>query len=397
MADGMSLADEQRSELRDRPAAESDTRAQPPRDEVRRPGAGAPDGAGTSPRAPKRRSYRRWVILGILALVAAGGATYYWWSTRGLISTDDAYTDGFVSSIAPQVSGQVIDLAVDDNQHVHKGDVLFRIDPRSFIDARDKAQANLLNTQGQLAAARYAAEVAEKNFPAALEAAQAQLASAKATLFKAQTDAHRQHSLPRAATTQQDVDYADAALRQAQAQVAQAEAQVAEAEPVKQNIGEIQARVTQLDGGVKQAEAELATANLNLEWATVRSPRDGWVTQRTVARGNYVQPGQTVMSIVSDKVWVTANFKETQLTDMRAGQRVTFEVDAYPFLHLTGHVDSIQLGSGSRFSAFPAENATGNFVKIVQRVPVKLVIDSGLDPKLPLPLGISVVPTVHLN
>lgn len=397
MADGMSVAEEQRSEQMDRPAAESDTRTQPPRDEARRPGAGERDGAGASPRAPRRRSYRRWIILGILALIVAAGATYYWWSTRGLVTTDDAYTDGFVSSIAPQVSGQVVDLAVDDNQHVHKGDVLFRIDPRPFIDARDKAQANLVNMRGQLAAARFAAEVAQKNFPAALDAAKAQLASAQATLFKAQTDARRQHSLPRAATTQQDVDYADAALRQAQAQVAQAEAQVAEAEPVKQNIGEIQARVTQLDGGVKQAEADLATANLNLEWATVRSPRDGWVTQRTVARGNYVQPGQTVMSIVSDKVWVTANFKETQLTDIRPGQRVTFEVDAYPSLHLTGHVDSIQLGSGSRFSAFPAENATGNFVKIVQRVPVKLVIDSGLDPKLPLPLGISVVPTVHLN
>ncbi|GAN76444.1 efflux RND transporter periplasmic adaptor subunit [Acidisphaera rubrifaciens] len=396
MADGMSVAEDQRSDRLDRPVAESDTRAQPARDEARRPGAGTPDGKNASARPPKR-SYRRWVVLGILALIVAGGATYYWWSTRGLVTTDDAYTDGFVSSIAAQVSGQVTDLAVDDNQHVHKGDVLFRIDPRPFIDARDKAQANLENTRGQLAAAQYAAEVAEKNFPATLQAAKAQLASAQATLFKAQTDARRQHSLPRAATTQQDVDYADAALRQAQAQVAQAEAQVAEAEPVKQNIGEIQARVTQLDGGVKQAEAELATANLNLEWATVRSPRDGWVTQRTVARGNYVQPGQTVMSIVSDKVWVTANFKETQLTDIRAGQRVTFEVDAYPFLHLTGHVDSIQLGSGSRFSAFPAENATGNFVKIVQRVPVKLVIDSGLDPKLPLPLGISVVPTVHLN
>ena len=127
------------------------------------------------------------------------------------------------------------------------------------------------------------------------------------------------------------------------------------------------------------------------------APSDGWVTKRAVERGSYVQQGQQIMSLVEPDVWVTANFKETQLNRMRPGQPVSIAVDAYPGLKLRGHVDSLQLGSGAKFTAFPPENATGNFVKIVQRVPVKIVIDSGLDPAIPLPLGISVEPTVSVK
>ena len=128
-----------------------------------------------------------------------------------------------------------------------------------------------------------------------------------------------------------------------------------------------------------------------------RAPQDGWITRRNVEKGNYVTPGQQVFSIVSPEVWITANFKENQLNRMRPGQHVRVSIDAYPSLKLGGHIDSVQLGSGSKFTAFPPENATGNFVKIVQRVPVKIDIDSGLDPRLPLPLGISVDPTVDLK
>ena len=153
----------------------------------------------------------------------------------------------------------------------------------------------------------------------------------------------------------------------------------------------------QLQGTVSQADANLVQAKLNLEWCVVRAPQDGWITRRNVEKGNYVTPGQQIFSIVSPEVWITANFKENQLARMRAGQHVHVEVDAYPALKLTGHIDSVQLGSGSKFTAFPPENATGNFVKIVQRVPVKIDIDSGLDPNIPLPLGISVDPTVDLK
>ena len=186
-------------------------------------------------------------------------------------------------------------------------------------------------------------------------------------------------------------------MLQAQAQVKEAQARVEQTEPVPQNIGQTNARVQELDGQAKQAEAQLAKAELDLSWTVVRAPQDGWVTKRNVNAGNYVTPGQAIMTLVTPEVWVTANFKETQLDRIRLGQKVDITVDAYPGLKLTGHIDSVQLGSGARFTAFPAENATGNFVKIVQRVPVKIEIDSGLDPDLPLPLGISVDPTVHLK
>ena len=129
----------------------------------------------------------------------------------------------------------------------------------------------------------------------------------------------------------------------------------------------------------------------------VKAEHDGWITKRNVEAGNYVTAGQQIFSIVSPEVWITANFKETQLNLMRPGQSVVVKVDAFPDLDLHGHVDSVQLGSGSKFTAFPPENATGNFVKIVQRVPVKIVIDSGLDPTVPVPLGISVTPTVTVK
>ena len=152
--------------------------------------------------------------------------------------------------------------------------------------------------------------------------------------------------------------------------------------------------MSQLTGQVDQAKAQLEQAELNLSYTVVKADHDGWVTKRNAEAGNYVTPGQQIFSIVSPEIWITANFKETQLDLMRPGQSVKIKVDAYPGLNLRGHVDSIQLGSGSKFSAFPAENATGNYVKIVQRVPVKIIIDSGLDPTLPLPLGISVAPVV---
>jgi membrane fusion protein (multidrug efflux system) len=223
------------------------------------------------------------------------------------------------------------------------------------------------------------------------------LVAAQATQFKAQADARRQRGLPKQATTQQDIDNAESALRNADAAVGEAQANVRGADIVAQSIAQADAQVHQLEAQVALAQAQLEQAELNLGWTKVRAPQDGWVTKRNVDKGNYVQVGQSVMALVTPEIWVTANFKEDQLDRMRPGQRVDIGVDAFPAVHLVGHVDSVQLGSGSRFSAFPAENATGNFVKIVQRVPVKIVIDSGLDPAHPLPLGISVDPVVRLK
>ncbi|MGC1557717.1 MAG: HlyD family secretion protein [Methylovirgula sp.] len=337
----------------------------------------------------------------MLALVLFAGlavAGYvYWLGNKGYETTDDANIDGRAISIAPRVTGEVVSLDVNDNQFVHKGDPLIHIDNRQYVIDRESAQAQLATAKGQLAGFQYAADVARKNFPAQLLLAQAQLASAQAVLAKAQSDYERQQALPRQATSQQDVDAATAALRQAQAQVNQADAQVQQAEPVPQRIGQAEAEVQQNAGQVAQAQARLDQALLNLSYTLVRAPEDGWITKRNVEVGNYVTPGQQIFSIVSPQIWVTADFKESQLRWMRPGQSVTISVDAYPELNLKGHVDSIQLGTGSKFTAFPPENATGNFVKIVQRVPVKIDIDSGLDPQRPMSLGLSVEPRVKVQ
>jgi membrane fusion protein (multidrug efflux system) len=353
--------------------------------------------ATPAPEPARRRGRLAKLLLLLILLVAVAAAVAYWYLTRNDATTDDAYIDGNAVTISPQVAGEVIARDVTDNERVMAGQVLVEIDPRPYQAARDQAQGSLQVAQAELAAARVNLETTRITAPARLAAAQAQLAQAQATQFKAQADERRQHGLPKAATTQQDIDSAEAALRNANAAVAQAAANLHAAEIVQQSIAQAEAQVHQLEGQVALAQAQLAQAGLNVAWTKVRAPQDGWVTKRNVDKGNYVQVGQAIMALVTPDVWVTANFKENQLARMRAGDRVTIEVDAYPELHLAGHVDSIQLGSGSRFSAFPAENATGNFVKIVQRVPVKIVIDSGLDPKRPLPLGLSVEPEVHLK
>ena len=350
-------------------------------------------------REDQRKRTRPFVRVGlvlVLLLLVAGGA-YYWWSNRNLEDTDDAYTDGRAVTIAPHVAGYVASLDVNDNEFVHKGQALVHIDPRDYIAARDRAQANLETALGQLAAQQHALEVAKVTFPAQLQQAHAQLDVARAAQFKAKTDYDRQHRISPQATTQEAVDTSTSNLGQANAQVEQAQANVLQAAPVEPNVQQQGSRVSQLQGSVDEARAELATAQLNLSWTVVTAAQDGWVTRRNVEQGNYVQQAQQIMSVVSPDVWITANFKETQLARMRPGQQVEIDVDAYPSLHLHGHVDSVQLGSGSKFTAFPPENATGNFVKIVQRLPVKIVIDSGIDPNIPLPLGISVEPIVTLK
>jgi membrane fusion protein (multidrug efflux system) len=356
------------------------------------PGATAPD----VKEPQKRGGFLKPLGIAVLALLALGGF-YLWYSTRDFESTDDAFIDGRAVTISPQVAGTVVSLDVADNQFVRKGDPLIHIDPRQYQIDRDNAEGALNAVKAQMSGQRFGFEVAKRNFPALLAQSQAQLDVAKATLTKTQADFDRQKSLSRQATSQQEVDAAKAALLQAHAQVALAEAQVAQASPVPQRVGEVEKSVGQLQGQVEQAQSRLDQADLNLSWTVVRAPQDGWITKRNVEAGNYVQPGQQIFAIVPSERWVTANFKESQLDRMRPGQKVKIGVDAYPLLDLRGRVDSIQQGSGSRFTAFPPENATGNFVKVVQRVPVKIVIDSGLDPDRPLPLGISVVPTVSLK
>ena len=231
----------------------------------------APQKPGTGNRQPepkppaddrkqRRRSFLIRGIFVVVLLIAAIAGTIYWFSTRDLQSTDDAYTDGRAIAIAPKVSGYVVKLAVNDNQFVHKGDLLIRIDPRDYQTARDQAAGTLAIAKGQLAGAEAGLAKARVTFPAALVAAQGQLVTAQGNLFKAQTDYRRQHDLPHAATSQESVDASSAGLQQAQGQVKQAEAQVQEATPVPENIDQVQAQRDQLSGQVQQATAQLAQA-----------------------------------------------------------------------------------------------------------------------------------------
>jgi membrane fusion protein (multidrug efflux system) len=347
--------------------------------------------------ADKPKSRLPLIILGVVVVVAIIGGLIYWLMHRGLVSTDDAYTEGRAIAIAAKVSGYVTELAVNDNMMVKAGDLLMKIDPRDYITARDQAQANLELSQAQLISAEVDLEIARVRAPANLQQAQAQLAQAEANKQQAEQDYRRQRAVDQRATTQTNVDQATAQMKSATAAVMNAKAQVDVASLVEQNIQSAEAMVQQRQAQLDQGKANLEQAELNLSYTELRAPQDGRITKRNVEKGTYLQPGQQILYVVTPEIWVTANFKENQLTEIRPGQPVTIDVDSFPDMELHGHVDSIQEGSGARFSAFPAENATGNFVKIVRRVPVKIVIDSGLGDRRGLPLGISVVPTVNVR
>ncbi|WP_010302843.1 HlyD family secretion protein [Candidatus Odyssella thessalonicensis] len=257
-----------------------------------------------------------------------------WLSQWGKESTDDAAIEAHVIKICPKVSGYITILHVDDNQSVKKGQIIAEIDPRDY----------------QLR----------------VQAAQANLASAKVSLENAKTNAKRQLAIGKAAGTQKEIDNALTV--------------------------EATAKAT-----VDSAKAQLALAEKDLADTKIFAPQDGVVTLRKAEVGAYVSIGEQLMMLVGTERWVVANFKETQLTDMRPGQEAYIEVDAYPALELKGYVDSIQRGTGARFSVFPPENATGNFVKIVQRVPVKIVFKEQLPQDVVLGPGLSVTATVHTS
>lgn len=339
---------------------------------------------------------RRWpiIILIIVVVLAVIGGVVYWFLTRDQESTDDAYTEGNAAMIAPKVSGYVVERRVDDNTFVRAGDLMLRIDPRDYIAARDQSAAQLGVAQAQLDSAQVQLDLARATFPARLRQAEAQRQQAQAQQQKAEADLKRQRSVDPRATTQQDIDAAVANARVATATTGQQAANVEVNRPVPLNIASVEAQVKQAEAQVTQARAQLDQANLNLSYTELRAPWDGRVTRRNVDVGTYAQAGQQVFYLVSPQTWVVANFKETQLDRMQVGQQVQIKVDAYPDMKLRGHVDSIQQGSGARFTTFPTENATGNYVKIVRRVPVKIVIDDGVDQDKGLPLGLSVEPTV---
>jgi membrane fusion protein (multidrug efflux system) len=335
---------------------------------------------------------RAGAFLGLTAVLAllGGTATYFWLAARHVESTDDAFIDAHVSQVSPQIGGRVVALLVNDNQLVHAGQELVTIDPRGMQVKLDQALAGRAQAVAQLAQARATLGIRRSD----LGQAQANVVMAQADLYQAQHDLDRYKTINPRAITRQLLDNATAAQRSSTAKV---EASRQAAIGMQAQITAAQAAVDAALAAVHTADANVADARLQLSYTHVLAPAPGRVTRRTVELGNYISPGQALLAIVQPGMWVTANYKETQLTDMRPGQPVSLYVDAFPDAALTGHVDSFQTGTGSVFSALPAENATGNYVKIVQRLPVKIVIDSPEAARLPLAPGMSVTPRVTVR
>ncbi len=345
----------------------------------------------------KRPGKKPLIILAVVVVIMLIVGFWFWFTTRNIETTDDAFTEGDAVTIAPKASGYVVKLLVKDNQRVKKGDLLVEIDPSDNRAQREQANAQLGLAVAQLHQAQAQLALSKVQYPAQRDQALADQAKAEANLLNAQADYRRQRGVDPRATSQRNIDSASAQLRSAQAQLQSAKAQVEVASQVALQIRQQETNVEARQQQVEQAKAQLSTADLNLSYTQVRAPYDGFVTKRNVQLGTLVQAGSSLFSLVSPEIWVTANFKESQLQHMNPGDKVEISVDAWPDMKLEGHVDSIQMGSGSRFSTFPSENATGNYVKIVQRVPVKIVIDKGLDPNHPLPLGLSVEPKVTVE
>ncbi len=339
--------------------------------------------------ASRRRVPRGILIAGVVAIAAI--ILVFVFVNRGHEATDDAFVDGHIMQISPQVAGQVAEIFVTDNQLVHKGDTLVRLDSRENQAIYDQAVANLASAQAKYAQAQAQASSAEAN----LSEARAGVEEARATAENAAKELARNQELrKRGVVSQQDLDRSEAIALSSKAVLDSRTKRVLGAES---EVTVSTAQVKSAEAQVKLAAAMQESARLRLSFTNITAPEDGRVTRKNVELGNYVQTGSALMALVPENVWIIANFKETQLRHMRPGQSATIKVDAYPFLNLNGKVDSIQAGTGARFSLLPAENATGNYVKVVQRVPVKIVLT---DPPKDAPLlapGMSVIPTVNVK
>lgn len=352
---------------------------------------------GVLPTAPahvsyEKRNLRKLLLMAAAAVALAGAGWYgydYWTVGQYLVSTDDAYVKADSTTIAPKVSGYLNQVLVADNEHVKAGQVLARIDDRDFKVALDQARADV-----------QAANAAVVSKEAQLEVQQAVITAARATI-----------DVDTAAKTfaqQENKRYTDLArtgygsvqnAQQAQARDAGADAAIARDNAnlisAQKQVDLLKAEIAQAKAAAARAAAIQQQAELNLGYTEIVSPIDGVVGNRSLRVGQFVQAGTQLMSIVpTDAAYVVANFKETQLTHVQAGQAVDIEVDMFPGKVLHGHVDSIAPASGQEFALLPPDNATGNFTKVVQRIPVKIVLDDKYGPAIALRPGMSVIPTI---
>src|SRR5580700_1221636 len=412
--------------------------------------AASASGTQTTPLPATEKDFRRWpqardgaafrVGVGVAVVVLLVAAFFVYRHVSSYENTDDAQVDGHVNSISARVSGHVIKLNVQDNQYVQAGTVLVEIDPADYQVAYERAKADFedaqaaavaagvnvpitsVNTTSQVSAteadvnsARAGIQVAQQQF----EAAKAQLQQAQANNVKAQNDLGRYKQLvEKQEISQQQYDQATAAAQaseagveaarasadaaqqevtQAQGKLVQARANWSYANTAPKQMEITRARATSALAEAQRKKADLDQASLNLQYTKIVAPVNGIVSNRTVEVGQNVAPGQELMKIINlDDVWITANFKETQLRQMKVGQRVTIDVDANGRSY-NGKVDSVAGASGARFSLLPPENATGDYVKVVQRIPVKIVLDPGANNDHQLRSGMSVNPKVWIR
>lgn len=358
---------------------------------------GAPDGppSAAAPRRPVLKSPVFWLAVALL-VVGIVFATRYWLDSKNYESTDDAFVDAHIVRLAPTVAGTLKQVADVDNRHVEAGQLLAVITPNGPEAMLAEADAGVAQAQADLEHAR--AEVVAVTAARAQAAAQARAPLAAAA--RASQDLARYVALQRIdapAIALQQVDAARAEARRTAAEAAAAQGQVVSAAA---NIMVARRQVAAAGAALDARRARVQQARVTLEDLQLTAPISGQVVNRSVNIGSYVAPGSPLMSIIPDRLWVTANFKETQLRHMQPGQPVTIRVDAFPDIKFVGRVDSIQRGAGQAFSVLPAQNATGNFVKVVQRVPVRIEFDlkNGPDPRrYPIGPGMSVQPLVKVH
>jgi membrane fusion protein (multidrug efflux system) len=397
---------------------------------------------GAVKNAPKRRRRTRTLVLAAIALVLITSAGVWYWRSMGSESTDNAQIDGFIYPISSRVSGHVSRVMVTENQYVEAGTVLAQLDPKDYDVAVAVARATLANDEASAAAIRSTVPITSTDTASQLstaqadvanataglagaqrqfEAAQAALREAEANDLKAQDDIMRYQPLAakdeipqqqfsqavnsqRATAAAVEAAGASAAaseqtVTQARARLAQAQAQLRSAGTRPEQIAAQRSRALAAEAQAQRSAAALQQAQLNLQYTAIVAPVSGVVGQRSVQPGQNVSPGQQMMTVVpldSQNIWVTANFKETQLKYMRPGQPATISVDAYGRTY-QGRVLNIAGASGARYSLLPPENATGNYVKVVQRIPVKIVFDQGQDAEHLLRIGMSVQPNVRIR
>ena len=324
-----------------------------------------------------------FIILALVGIYALFHAHYYQ-------STDDAFVEGHIISIAPRVSGPVIKLYINDNQEVKKGDLLLEIDPNDYIVALEQKEAKLLEAKAQLNASH---KNIQENTSISNKTSK-DISSVKSRLDFAKRTYERDLKLSKEGiVSKEELDSSKTAFNSLSANyLAEQEKKKAADIAIQTSIAKRQ----EIEATIKRLESEIDEAKLNLSYTKIYAPQDGKISARTVEEGNYVQIAQPLMSIVSDEVWVVANYKETQLEQVREGQDVIIKIDTYPKKRFKGKVDSLQRATGAKSSLFPPENAVGSYVKIVQRIPVKIIFCEDISSYNIAP-GMSVVPKIKIR